>query len=52
MSSIYLDQLLQEAAKALESEIDNKRKLKNQKKAEYQAQRPQGKGRKKGKKGS
>lgn len=50
MNSLYLDQLLIEAAQVLESEQDAKRKYRNQKKAERQARRPQGKGRKKGKK--
>lgn len=47
MNSIYLDQLLQEAAQALESEEDLKRKLRNKLKAERQSQRPRGRGRKK-----
>lgn len=52
MNSQYLDQLLVDAAQALESETSAKLKYKNQKKSERQARRPQGKGRKKGKKGS
>ena len=45
MSNILLNQLVQEAEKAIEDAEAVKRKVRNKKKAERQARRPQGRGR-------
>jgi hypothetical protein len=49
MARFLLDKLLEEVKGSLDSEEAQKRKIKNKEKAERQARRPQGRGRKKGK---
>jgi hypothetical protein len=49
MAKFLLDKLLEEAQNSISAEEVEARKAKNKKKAERQACRPQGRGRKKGK---
>jgi hypothetical protein len=49
MAKFLLDKLLEDVKDSISSEESQKRKIKNNKKAERQARRPQGRGRKKSK---
>lgn len=47
MTQFLLDKLVEEAQQSIKEEEDNKRKIRNRRKAARQASRPQGRGRKK-----